>query len=174
MRIRRTLSPLLGLSLTLAGCAAETDEARTEAERPGTIAAPAADPAAVRRIIDSTNVLLADAIHKEDAAAHSAMYTSDAIVMMQNTPAAKGSDAIRQHIAGMYGAVDVKDAKFTTEDLEVIGDVAIETGSYSMTVTPTGAKPMQDKGKYLTVWKRQADGSWKIHRDISNTDLEPK
>ena len=88
MRIRRTLSPLLGLSLTLAGCAAETDEARTEAERPGTIAAPAADPAAVRRLIDSTNVLLADAIHKEDAAAHSAMYTSDAIVMMQNTPAA--------------------------------------------------------------------------------------
>jgi len=39
-----------------------------------------------------------------------------------------------------------------------------------VTVTPKGGKLTHDKGKYLTVWKKQADGSWKIYRDINNSD----
>lgn len=44
-----------------------------------------------------------------------------------------------------------------------------------MTMTPkTGkGKPMSDKGKYIVVLQKQADGSWKIVRDISNSDLPP-
>jgi hypothetical protein len=30
-----------------------------------------------------------------------------------------------------------------------------------------------DKGKYLTVWKKQADGSWKVLFDMFNSDLPP-
>ena len=39
-----------------------------------------------------------------------------------------------------------------------------------------GAKeqPVKDKGKYLTVWKHQPDGTWKIVRDINNSDLPAK
>jgi len=33
------------------------------------------------------------------------------------------------------------------------------------------ALPWEDKGKYLSVWKRQSDDSWKIERDISNTNI---
>jgi ketosteroid isomerase-like protein len=33
---------------------------------------------------------------------------------------------------------------------------------------------MPDSGKYLTVWQKQADGGWKIIRDINNTDIAPK
>jgi ketosteroid isomerase-like protein len=41
-----------------------------------------------------------------------------------------------------------------------------------MTLTPPGAPgPVNDRGKYMVVWKRQADGSWKIHRDMFNTNL---
>jgi len=32
---------------------------------------------------------------------------------------------------------------------------------------------MEDKGKYLTVWQRQGDGSWKVVRDINNADTQP-
>jgi ketosteroid isomerase-like protein len=27
-----------------------------------------------------------------------------------------------------------------------------------------------DKGKYIVVWKKE-DGKWKLHRDLSNSDL---
>jgi ketosteroid isomerase-like protein len=30
---------------------------------------------------------------------------------------------------------------------------------------------MEDRGKTLNVWKRQADGSWKLHRDIWNSNM---
>lgn len=35
----------------------------------------------------------------------------------------------------------------------------------------SGGKATLDKGKFLTVWKKQADGSWKIIRDMYNSDL---
>ena len=172
MRIRRTLFPLLSLA-ALAACEKEADT-RTEAESPGAIAAPTTDPAAVRRAIDSANVTLAAALTKEDAAAQVAHYTPDGIVMMSNTPAWKGREEIQKHATEMFDAVDAKDVKFTTLDVDVSGDLAVETGTYVMTIVPKGGKPMPDTGKYITVWKRQADGSWKIYRDISNSDKEMK
>ncbi|MEA3247355.1 MAG: DUF4440 domain-containing protein, partial [Gemmatimonadota bacterium] len=60
----------------------------------------------------------------------------------------------------------------TTTDVTVAGDYAIETGTFEWTLTPKkGGKAMTDKGKYLTTWHKQADGSWKITRDINNSDL---
>jgi len=40
-------------------------------------------------------------------------------------------------------------------------------------VTPKGGKAMAHNGKYLTVWKKQADGSLKIVREISNSHRPP-
>jgi len=34
-------------------------------------------------------------------------------------------------------------------------------------------QPVVDNGKYLTVWKKQADGSWKVLFDMFNTDMPP-
>jgi ketosteroid isomerase-like protein len=50
------------------------------------------------------------------------------------------------------------------------GDLAVETGAFSMTTTMKNGKPITEQGKYLTVWKRQTDGAWKIIRDINNAD----
>jgi ketosteroid isomerase-like protein len=51
------------------------------------------------------------------------------------------------------------------------GDLAIETGTFTFTQKPKGSAAITDKGKYMTVWKKQADGSWKLLRDIANSDL---
>jgi len=34
-------------------------------------------------------------------------------------------------------------------------------------------KTISDKGKYLTVWKKEADGDWKVLVDTYNSDLPP-
>ena len=173
MRLSRTLVPLLGLA-ALGACAKAADDTRTEAESPGTLAAPAADPAAVRRVIDSVNAVLIEALTKEDAAAQSALYAPDGMVMLSEMPAWKGRAAIEENAKGMFEAMDVKDFKVTTDNVEIAGDLAVETGTFSMTIVPKGGKATPEAGKYITVWKRQTDGTWKIYRDISNSDTEKK
>lgn len=51
------------------------------------------------------------------------------------------------------------------------GDMVYSQGTYTMTMTdPKTKKPMTDKGKYLTVYMKQADGSWKAVSDTFNSD----
>ncbi len=51
------------------------------------------------------------------------------------------------------------------------GDMVYSQGTYTMTVTnPKTKKPITDKGKYLTVYTKQADGSWKAVADTFNSD----
>jgi uncharacterized protein (TIGR02246 family) len=51
------------------------------------------------------------------------------------------------------------------------GDMVFSQGTYTLTMTnPKTKKPMTDKGKYLTVYMKQADGSWKAVADTYNSD----
>jgi uncharacterized protein (TIGR02246 family) len=51
------------------------------------------------------------------------------------------------------------------------GDMVYSQGTYSMTMTnPKTKKPMTDKGKFLTVYAKQPDGSWKAVADTYNSD----
>jgi uncharacterized protein (TIGR02246 family) len=51
------------------------------------------------------------------------------------------------------------------------GDMVYTQGTYTMTMTnPKTKKPMTDKGKFLTVYGKQADGTWKAVADTYNSD----
>jgi ketosteroid isomerase-like protein len=54
------------------------------------------------------------------------------------------------------------------------GDLAYILGSYTMTTKVAKGKPVTDTGKYLAIWKKQADGSWKVEADTWNSDLPVK
>jgi uncharacterized protein (TIGR02246 family) len=51
------------------------------------------------------------------------------------------------------------------------GDMVYTQGTYTSTMTnPKTKKPMTEKGKYLTIYRKQADGSWKVVADTFNSD----
>ena len=57
------------------------------------------------------------------------------------------------------------------EEVEVAGDWAWARASYSLRLVPaSGGEPLTETGKYLAVFKRQPDGSWKTHRSCFNAD----
>lgn len=175
MRVHTSPFAVLPL-LVVAACTAKKEAPpSTDTVAAGASAiAPATDEGAVRRAIDSSNARFLDAMKRGDAATAAANYADDAVVMMPNEAAWRGTDAVKKGFAGFLSQMSVKDAKASSQDVMVNGDLAIETGQYEWTVVPKGGKEMKDKGKYLTVWKRQADGSWKIVRDINNSDLPMK
>jgi uncharacterized protein (TIGR02246 family) len=132
---------------------------------------PPPDPAAVRSTIEANNTAFVNAMLKGDAAAAvGASYADDAVVMMSNMPKMTGKDAIQGLFTGLLAEMTPKAMSFHTDEVMVTGDLAIETGAYQMTLQPKKGPEMKDEGKYLTVWKKQPDGRWRIIRDISNTN----
>jgi uncharacterized protein (TIGR02246 family) len=134
-----------------------------------------ADSAATRQALEANNVRFSEAFMRGDASALASQYANDAVLMLSNAPAVEGGEAIKQAFMQFLSTVSVPAFKVVTHDVIISEDMAIERGTYEMTMHPksgTGADVV-DKGKYLTVWERQADGSWKIIRDISNSDLQP-
>jgi uncharacterized protein (TIGR02246 family) len=170
--MRHTARLCATLPLFVAACAPKGETAVNDSA--ATVTAPAVDPAAVRQAVDQTNAKMTAALQSGDTAAMASVYQDDAVVMMSGMPAWHGHADIATNGRGMFDAMKLSDVKFNTTSLDIEGDYAIETGTYEMTVTPKGGKPAPDKGKYITVWKKQADGSWKVYRDISNSDSAPK
>jgi uncharacterized protein (TIGR02246 family) len=131
------------------------------------------DVAAVRQAIEQANAKQADALNRGDSTGLVANYADDAVLMFPGEPAWRGRNEIGANGVKLIRSAKFSDVKLNTVSVDVAGDYAIETGSFEWTVTPKGGKPMPDNGKYLTVWKKQADGSWKVYRDINNSDGPP-
>jgi len=133
--------------------------------------AKAADSGSVRKAIEEANAKFLAAMKGGDAKAAASNYSEDAIVMMPGEPAWKGRAAILNGLDGFLKAMTMKEGATHTEDVMVGGSMAVETGTFEWTLQPKSGAAVKDKGKYLTVWRRQPDGTWKIVRDINNTDL---
>lgn len=128
------------------------------------------DRATVQSAIDAQLTRFRDAMLKGDTAGLVSAYTDDAFVLPAGAPIARGRAAIAQSFAGMLAAMPVTAFTLTTTDLLLAGDVAIETGTYQMSMKPKAGKAFDDVGKYISIWQRQPDGSWKMIRDIFNSD----
>lgn len=127
----------------------------------------AADEAALRAAIEEW----AAAARGKDAAKFVSFYAEDAVVMMEDSPDVSGLAGIREAIVGM-----MQDPAFALsfEPANVVvarsGDVAYETGPYSLTTTGPDKKPATESGHYVAVWRRQADGTWKVAVDAPISD----
>ena len=74
-----------------------------------------------------------------------------------------GRDAVRRRVAGF---LDDPDLDFTWEpelaDVSAAGDMGWTVGHYRAELRRAGQEPKVQTGRYLTVWRRQPDGSWKV------------
>lgn len=103
------------------------------------------------------------------------MYTNDAISLPSYEPMHEGLAAIKQASADM-AKNGMKFTLFepTVKKVMVNGNMITEIGTYKVTMKmPNMDKPMDDHGKYLTIWEKQSDGSLKIKVETWNSDVNP-
>jgi uncharacterized protein (TIGR02246 family) len=108
----------------------------------------------------------------EKIAAH---YADDAVLIAPGTQPAIGKDAIHSALKQMV-ADNALSLSFQADRVDVAksGDVGYTQGSYTLTLTDSATKkPINDKGSYVTVYKKQADGSWKAVSDIASSATPP-
>jgi uncharacterized protein (TIGR02246 family) len=122
----------------------------------------------VSAAIDEANTKFSEAFERGDFKALSAMYTSDAIAFPPDSEMIQGNEAIGEFWNATWES-GVKSVKLTALDVGRSGDIAYEAGKVSLTIHAEGKEPTIATAKYVVVWKRQADGSWKLHRDIWNS-----
>lgn len=85
-------------------------------------------------------------------------------------PIVTGREAIRKTYGEMSKAPGFALSWAATKaEVGTSGDLGYTSGTYEMSMA--GAT---EKGKYITVWKKQADGTWKVTEDIFNADEAPK
>jgi ketosteroid isomerase-like protein len=53
-------------------------------------------------------------------------------------------------------------------------DIAYSYGTYKLNFSGPAGNPTEDRGKYLEIWKKQKDGTWKCAVDTWNSDLPAK
>jgi ketosteroid isomerase-like protein len=96
----------------------------------------------------------------------------DGAVLAPNAPIAQGREAISKSFAGFFTLPNLK-ITWHADKASVArsGELGYTSGTYQMSFTDAGGKTIPDNGKYVTVWRKQADGSWKVVLDIFNTDL---
>ena len=103
------------------------------------------------------------------------MYAQDAISMPSYEPMKEGLAAIKKSNEEMMKS-GFKVKSFETKVMKVnsTGNMITEIGTYKITMTMPGMdKPMDDHGKYLTIWEKQNDGSLKIKVETWNSDVNP-
>ncbi len=99
------------------------------------------------------------------------LYTADGFVLYPNQPALAGRDAILGYFKSFFAEFAQEDFGLTSEELEVAGPWAFDRGTYRWKAVPrAGGDAMEDHGKYLVILQRQPDGSWKVARDMDNSD----
>jgi uncharacterized protein (TIGR02246 family) len=110
------------------------------------------------------------ALNAGDADAWVDCFTDDGVQMPPHFATNAGKPAVRRWSQGVLNLFECRFG-LSVDEVRVAADWAFERGRYTITLTPrAGGGPMDDNGKYVTVYQRQRDGSWKIARDIWNSD----
>lgn len=163
---------VLGLSIALltfaSACqpqAPQTPANTTAATAPDTRAA---DESALREL----DVQWSKAAGAKDVDKTVSYYADNATVLPPNGPAATTKAAVRKAWSDMMATPGYAMSwKATKVEVARSGDLAYMSGTYEFTMNDASGKPMTDRGKYVEVMKKQADGTWKCVTDIWNSDL---
>jgi ketosteroid isomerase-like protein len=92
-------------------------------------------------------------------------YAEDATVLMPNSEPVKGREAIIGVFQSSFGDSNMD---IVINDINGEGDLAYVYGNYNEELQPGGVK---DNGKYIEIWRKQADGKWQAMYDIWNTSV---
>ena len=163
MHNRYFLAAAFALTVILAGC--------NQAPPPP---APDTHDADVKAIRDLETAWL-QAGNTKDLDKLMAFYADDASVFFADALVINGTAAIK---AALKPMLEDKNSSFTLAsdkvDVAKSGDLGYSQGAYTVTFTDDKTKKVLTvKGKYVHVYKKQADGSWKCVAEIGNEDAPP-
>jgi len=157
MSARRSVPSLLVL-LALAGCAAPARAPSSQT----------VDLAAIRDTIQAREREWSAAFLAGNAAGVAGLYTEDA-AQIPASGWVRGRPAITSAMQAQFDTIAVTARQDITDEVLAAGEYVVEFGHYSYQGTSkVGNRPRSGAGQYMVLWRKDADGVWRLHRDIGN------
>jgi ketosteroid isomerase-like protein len=126
------------------------------------------DVVAIRAQMDG----FVDAVLADDWAAAAEIYADDFILMIPGAPVMQGRETWREW--AMSFNATVTDYSIEIDEIDGRADLAFVRGKFSESLVFEGAtEPASGEGKFLSIWRRGADGSWLIALEAWNSDEPP-
>ena len=123
--------------------------------------------AEAKRAIDKGNAEWIEAWEKGDPEMLAAIFMDDGVMLSQGGKVFKGRQQIlERQKAAMQSVTRPIKVSVVTGKIWLDGDTAYETGKYKYEYAEKG-KAITEEGRYVTTWKRQDDGSWKLSMDMA-------
>jgi ketosteroid isomerase-like protein len=132
------------------------------------------DTQPVEQVLRELDAKWAKAAASKDVDQTIAFYSDDAIVLPPNAATATTKEAIRNSWKEMLASPGfIISWQPTRVRVGKAGEMGWVSGTYQATMNDANGKPVNDRGKYLEVWEKQSDGTWKCRADTWNSDLPP-
>jgi len=135
----------------------------------------AQDMSEMQAKVDQWNKDLSKAMLANDRETMLNFYADDVISLPSYTQMIMGKDNIKEAMM-KQDTISSKITEFNLVSKKLIlsGDLLLDIGTYNMTMNVQGMdEPVMDHGKYLTVYEKQNDNSWKIKVETWNSDINP-
>jgi uncharacterized protein (TIGR02246 family) len=108
------------------------------------------------------------AFNSKDAATVAELYTEDAAIFPPDGPRIDGREGIGNYWRGAIDA-GVTDLALSAIEIEDSGSFTYEVGTFSFQAPTENGASTEVNGQYIVIWTKDADGNWRLHRDIWNT-----
>lgn len=125
---------------------------------------------AVRRILEASHRNYAAAMMKGDAAELASHFTGNGILLPENSSALRGREAIEGWFLSWLPSTKVREFEVFIEEVTLVGETAYEVGRHRMVLQSGNRPPVTINGKFLMVYERGSDGTWRISRDMFNSN----
>ena len=141
--------------------------AQPASQRPDT----AAVLASARPEIDAANAAWLPGLKQHDARAIAAAYADSGLFIGPDRTVVRGREAVMgMYVARFPRLRPIRSGGIVQDGLTVLGPTRIvEWGHGWLEMEPerSGGPPVRSGGTYLTVWEREADGHWRIVRNLA-------
>lgn len=97
-----------------------------------------------------------------------ALFAADGLFMAPHNESVVGPKTIERKLRE-FGESGYQDLRLETIRVDSSGDMAMEIGRYSVSITSQNASTTTDRGKYLKVWRRL--GAWRLLADCWSSNL---
>ena len=142
---------------------------------PGCARPPQPDLAAAEQAIRQADIEFAKAAGARDLERFKRFLAADVTTLRPDSPVINGRDAFAERWAPLLSNPALQ---IHWEPLEArigpSGDFGYTLGRYEITRTDEKGTRVAATGKYVSIWQKQADGSWKVAHDSGVEDSPPK